>query len=183
MAQGTGTHVTTVTPEFDTDQKGRNPELTGIPHDIYLFVRDNPGTTRREITKALGLRWNSGTARIKHMLDAGLLIENGTVVDKLSHRKVAMLYAPTDFQHKAPRDRVRVTVHLIVDDQGNYHAEAWIAGGQPFNKRRKNHVVLTKDITVIAPYPNEYRASFLKEKVSKVEPRDTLANSKLIIDG
>lgn len=179
----TGTHVTAVTPEIETDQTGRNPELSGIPLDIYIFVRQHPGTTRRDIVKALGLRWNSGTARVKHMLDAGLLIENGLVRDPVSQKMVRCLYAPTDFQHKTPKDRVRVVVKLLVDENGNYHASASVVNGQAIPKGKKRHVVLEKEVTLLAPYPNEYRSKFIKDKVSTVSARDTLLNSKLIIDG
>ena len=93
-------------------------------HDVYLFVKDNPACTRRDIAKALGLRSSSATARVKELIDRGLLMENGTVMDTVSKKRVRALFAPTDFQHKAPRDRVRVIVKLIVDEKGNYHAAA-----------------------------------------------------------
>lgn len=176
-------YVTVVTPEFDTDQAGRNPELTGIPHDIYMFVREHPGCSRRDITKALGLRWNSATARVKHMIDAGLLMENGTVMDTVSKKRVRALFAPTDFQHKAPRDRVRVIVKLIVDEKGNYHAAAEVVDERITPKKVRRHTVMTKEITLIAPYPNEYRSMFIKDKVAVVTARDTMANAKLIIEG
>lgn len=179
----TGNYAVTVTPEFETDQKGRNPELTGMHHDVYMFVKDNPACTRRDVAKALGLRSSSATARVKELIDRGLLMEHGTTVDSLTKKTVRCLYAPTDYQHKKPRDRVLVRVQLIVDEAGNYHATAHVVGGKTVAVELRRHVVMDKELTLIAPYPNEYRSMFVKEKLSKVEPRDTLANSKLIIDG
>jgi len=150
--------------------------------DVYLFIKDNPGCTRRDVTTGLALRSGSATARIKELLDRGLLIERGTVVDQLTKKTVNTLYAPTDFQHKAPRDRVRINVYLLVDENGNYHAYAKVEGGQEFDKKKHTVLVLTKEITIIAPYPNEYRSHFVSDLVTTVHPRDTLANTKLIID-
>lgn len=156
-------------------------------HDVYLFVKAHPSCTRRDVAKALGLRSSSATARVKELIDRGLLMERGTTVDQLTKKTVNCLYAPTDFQHKSQRDRVRVTVELIVDANGNYHAQAHVVGSvvnlQSLPKKVQRHTVLSKDITVIAPYPNEYRSQFLGDKVAVVDPRDTLANEKLIIDG
>lgn len=154
----------------------------GMHLDVYLFVKDNPGCTRRDITTGLALRSGSSTARVKELLDRGLLIERGTVVDPLTKKTVNTLYAPTDYQHKAPRDRVRINVYLLVDEDGCYHAYAKVDGGQAFDKKKRSTVVLTKEITIIAPYPNEYRSHFVNDLIAVVDPRDTLANTKLIID-
>jgi len=178
----TDNYVVVVTPEIDTEQRGRNPELMGMHLDVYLFIKDNPGCTRRDVTTGLALRSGSATARIKELIDRGLLIERGTVVDPLTKKTVNTLYAPTDFQHKAPRDRVRVNVYLLVDEDGCYYAYAKVEGGYEFNKKKHTAVVLTKRITIIAPYPNEYMSHFVKDTLAIVHPRDTLANTELIID-
>lgn len=152
-------------------------------HDVYLFVKDNPACTRRDVAKALGLRSSSATARVKELIDRGLLMERGTTVDTLTKKTVNCLFAPTDFQHKAPRDRVRVIVKLIVDEKGNYHAAAEVVDERITPKKVRRHTVMTKEITLIAPYPNEYRSMFIKDKVAVVTARDTMANAKLIIEG
>lgn len=178
-----GNYVSIVTPEIDTDQRGRNPTLTGQHHDIYMFVKEHEGCSRREVTAGLALRSSSSTARIKELIDSGLIIENGTKVDRISRKSVRTLYAATDYLHKTPKDRVRINVYLIVDEEGNYHAHAKVDGGATLKPHHSSHVVMTKEVVVLAPYPNEYRSKFLKEDLEVVSPRDTLANAKLIIDG
>ena len=129
----------------------------------------------------LGMKTSTATARIKELLDDGLLIETPETVKSRFGVSNRTLIVNELYLHKGPRDKVRVEVTLEVDDGGNYHASAKVIGGakQP---QGKPHGVMAKEITLTAPYPNEYLHLFSDELLEKVSPTNTLANAKLIVD-
>lgn len=173
-------HTTTVTPEWVTDQKGRNPELRGQKLDVYLFVKKHPYCTRNDVAKALGMKSSTATARIKELIDAGIILEPPRTVEGSAGVRNKTLYVSDAATHKAPKDRVRVKVSLIVDEGGNYQAKAEVIDGFP--QEGKAHVVMTKEITLVAPYPNEYYHEFSAEPLPVVSPENTMKNLNLIVD-
>jgi hypothetical protein len=173
-------YTTTVTPEWVTDRKGRNPELRGQKLDVYLFVKRHKYCTRNDVAKALGMKSSTATARIKELIDAGIIYETNKKVIGSAGVSNKTLFVSENATHKSPKDRVRIKVSLIVDEGGNYHAKAEVIGGFPVEG--KPHVVLTKEITLIAPYPNEYYHSFSEEQLTAVPVENTVKNLNLIVD-
>lgn len=175
------TYTANVTPEWNTEIKGRNPVLNGLKFDVYKFIKDNPGCTRGDVAKGCALKSSTATARVKELIDDGIVYSSKDRRKKdRSGVTVQTLYVSEDALHKRPKDKVLVRVSLKVDASGNYRAEAHVVGEAPRN-RSISHTVMVKDVVLQAPYPSEYKHHFLGSG-SVVPSSDTLSNVSLIVD-
>lgn len=59
--------------------------------DIYRYIVDNPGATRREIAKGLEFEINNVCGRVNELVKSGLVIESGKVQCRVSKRQVESL--------------------------------------------------------------------------------------------
>jgi predicted transcriptional regulator len=174
--------TTSVTPQWLVEIKGRNPALIGLKHSIYMFINANPGCTRNDVAKKLGMKSSTCTARIKELIDLGLVIEHGEVKSTYGVTN-AMLFASKEMLHRVPKDSVKIEVFLMIDEQGNYFAEAKVVEGVPKKFAKKPRKIASKTIKMLAPYPNDYRHLFVKDTVSKYCPRkDQLLSVENVID-
>ena len=174
-----------VTPEWETEIKGRNPSLQGQHLEVYQFIKDNPGCVRSDVTRGCGLRGTSATARVKELIDTGFVHSSSerTKLNPRTRKRVQTLWPMDHAMHRKPKDKVLVTVTLQVDEGGNYHATAKVFAELPTVGRTVN--VMTKEVTLLAPYPSEYKHSFIATEngdQAEVPVEDTLANVSLIID-
>lgn len=164
-------------PETD----GRNPILSGLRQDVYQFVKLNPRSTRRDVAQGLGLPNNVATARIKELIDEGLLIEPpGITKRNKSGVRAKVLQISQRPAGGKPLDRVRVEVVLTIDCNGVYGAEAHVVDGQPQTGRP--HKILAKKITVTAPHPDTYAAAMDENTVAPVSRHELQHGADDIID-
>lgn len=179
-------YVNKITHEQDAEIRGRNPTLQGQTLDVYYFIKQNPDCTRADVTQGCSLRSSSATARVKELIDMGLVHSSParTKISSKTGKRVQVLRAMEEGLHKKPRDSVNVIVTLQVDAAGNYHAKARVLG--ELLRQGKVVDVMTKDVTVIAPYASDIKHHFMKpgkNNIVEVPLSDTLANVSLIIDG
>jgi hypothetical protein len=174
-------YASRVTNEYDTEILGRNPALTGQKHEIYLFIKDHPGCTREDVSRATQIKSSTCTARIKDLIDLGFVAASkGRRTRNRTGVSAETLYALDDPLHKVPRDKVLIKIRLLVDSAGRYHADAKVFGELP--RQGKCFPVLEKSVTVMAPYVSEFKHHFTG-KESKVPLADTVRNVHLIVDG
>lgn len=60
--------------------------------EILRYIELNPGLSRREIGDQLDILLNSTTARIKELIDEGLICERGTKKCPITGKEVALLW-------------------------------------------------------------------------------------------
>lgn len=63
---------------------------------VYLFIKDNPGVSRRDIANQTGMLINSVCARVKELLTNGSVYESGTSICPSTGKKVAVLKITKD---------------------------------------------------------------------------------------
>jgi len=174
-------YVSRVTSELDSEIRGRNPSLNGQKHEIYLFIKEHPGCTRGDVARATKIKSSTCTARIRDLIDLGFVsASKSRRVKDRSGVSVETLYALKDHLHKKPKDRVLVTIKLMVDEAGRYHAAAKVLGELPVSGAL--HTVMEKEVTVTAPYVSEYKHKFVDDVLAEVPLTDTLSNVRLIVD-
>jgi len=159
----------------------RNPFLTGLRQDVYMFVQANPNCTRRDVAKGLGLANNVATARIKELIDEGYLLE------PLGERKLnpsgvrAKVLCVSDRPAGGkPLDKVRIEVCLTIDCNGVYGVESHVVGGG--HQTGKTHRIKSQRITLTAPHPDSYKALTNAENVSTVSRMEIEKYADNIID-
>lgn len=82
-----------------TDTRGESYHLTRSSIEssndrrrILIFLRDNPGQTRRGIALKLVLTINNVCGRVDELIKSGEIYEHGTTIDKQTNRKQKMLW-------------------------------------------------------------------------------------------
>lgn len=63
---------------------------------VYLFIKENPGVSRRDVSNHTGLLINSVCARVKELLSNGSVYESGTTICSSTGKKVAVLSITND---------------------------------------------------------------------------------------
>lgn len=162
--------------------RARNPSLSGLRQDVYLFVQANPRVTRRDVAKGLSLPNNVATARIKELIDEGYLFEPpGVRKENASGVRAKVLEASNRPAGGQPLDKVRVEVALAIDCNGNYFVHsAHVVGGK---RETYRHTVIKKQrVTITAPHPDSYKSSTSAESVSTVSRMETENYADDIID-
>lgn len=112
-------------------------------------MKNNPGSTRRQIQAGLKLTEGSISARVAELLEEGLLVQPGTTATNTSGVRAKALFIGNGDAGN-PRDRVRVSIDILVDANGRYYAEAMVEGSSshvPSSAR----VIHTKKVTVAVP--------------------------------
>ena len=161
--------------------RARNPFLSGLRQDVYLFVQNNPRVTRRDVAKGLSLPNNVATARIKELIDEGYLFEPPGIRKRNSSGVNARVLEISDRPAGgSPLDRVRVEVVLTIDCNGVYGAEATVVGGG--HQTGKAHPIKKHRVTITAPHPDSYKAAISAENVSTVSRMETENFADDIID-
>jgi hypothetical protein len=178
-------YVNQATPEWETETAVRNPHLQGQLFDVWQFIVQNPGCCRSDVTRGCGLRGTSATARVRELIDMGLVHSDSSRLkrDARTGKNVQTLWPLRDAVHRKPKDRVLVKIVLQVDEEGNYHASAKTLGELPRSGRCVD--ILVKHVMLLAPYPSEYKHNFLalnEGETAVVPVSDTLANANLIMD-
>jgi hypothetical protein len=154
--------------------------LQGQHLTMYQFIQDNPYCTRDDVARGTGTKSSTATARIKELIDEGLVIEPaGMRKPNKSGVKAKCLHISTRKQGGKPLDRVRIDVKLTIDANGYYHAEASVVDGMPLEGR--THVIKTQRITMTAPHPDTYRSVFEESDVATIS-RHEIANMGDVID-
>jgi predicted transcriptional regulator len=65
-----------------------------VAHKIYRFLREqNTALSRQQIANEMGIRLSTVCGQIHPMLDAGLVVTQGTTTDPDSGRKVELIFA------------------------------------------------------------------------------------------
>jgi hypothetical protein len=154
--------------------------LQGLRYDVYLFVRQNPFCTRDDVAKGVGIRTSSATARIKELLDEGLLMEPGSVKENASGIKSRTLLLSDRPAGGSRLDKVRVEIQLTIDCNGVYGVTARVVRGKPQSGPTKNLTV--KRITLTAPHPEVYAGMVSTDEIAAVNRMDTHAHADDIID-
>lgn len=177
--------TTNVSPEsmYDDDEtRARNPFLQGLRLDVYHFVLANEPCTRNDVASGLKLRMSSATARIKELIDEGILYEpNGKYKINPSGVKAKLLAVATENVGKAPRDRVVIDVEVFVAPNGWYYAKAAISGRHP-DPHQKLQRVATKQISMVLPRIADIFGTQLNENVSVLPDSSLRDTDGLTID-
>ena len=151
----------------DSDDNGRSPELQGQRYDVWQFIRDNPMCIRDDVSKALGLKASTATARVKELIDLGYVTEppGATKVGRSGVRGRCLVL--TDRRAGGVvNDRVRIVVTLTIDCKGVYGATAKVADGLP--QSGPVTAIAHRTLTVIAPPTASYEASIDQADVARV---------------
>ena len=163
-------------------RSARHPLLTGLRYDVYAFIEANPGCSRADVARGLKLSSSSATARIKELLDEGLIMEPAGVTKRNSYgTRVRCLTISDRGEGSAPLDRVRVRVTLTIDYNGNYGVTAEVIDGNV----QVGHAapILRKDITLTAPPRQSFETALNTEEVVPISAAELRADAELIIDG
>lgn len=160
---------------------GRNPLLSGLRQDVYQFVKANPRSTRRDVAKGLRLPNNVATARVKELIDEGLLVEPvGVTKVNPSGVRAKVLQISQRPEGGKLLDRVRIEVALTIDCNGIYGAEANVVNGKPQSANTTK--ILSKKITVTAPHPDTYKSFKSEEIITPVSRHELQSGANDIID-
>jgi hypothetical protein len=165
----------------DDEANGRSPELQGQRYDVWQFIRDNPMCIRDDVSKALGLKASTATARVKELIDLGYVVEppGATKVGR-SGVKGRCLVLSARKAGGVVNDRVRVMVTLTIDCNGVYGASAYVIGG--LHQTGAATPILSKPLTLTAPPAASYAASLDPSDVAPVSRLDTQQHASQIID-
>lgn len=161
--------------------EGRSSTLQGLHLDVYRFVRDNPNCTRDDVSRGIGLKTSTCTARIKELIDEGYLFEPpGVRKPNPSGVKVRVLHVTERPEGGQPLENVRIELDLTIDCNGTYGARARVVNGHP--QTGIAHVIRTRQITVKAPHPDTYRSVLDDGTVAKVSRMELTEHAEDIID-
>jgi len=69
-----------------------------ITKDVFLFIKENPGTSRVEIAKRLNLSEATISRHVKTLIDANLILESGTGDSRIGRKPVNLVVNPSAFQ-------------------------------------------------------------------------------------
>lgn len=175
--------TTQATPVDETESRGRNPFLQGLRLDVYNFILANKDCTRADVTKGLSLRSSSATARIKELIDEGLIYEPRGVRKRNGSGVAARaLRVSPEGASAAVRDHVQIKVDLFVDTAGYYYAECEVVNGPVLQALEKTKVE-SKTITVMVDRQEAFAARPMGEKVTPLAHAPANDSKSLIIDG
>lgn len=177
------TEDATKASSFDEDQTtARHPHLTGLRQDVYYFVQANQPCTRDDVSRGIGLKSSTCTARVKELIDEGFLIEPPKLrKENRSGVRVKCLTVSDRPAGGSPLDRVRVEIELYIDSLGNYHAKAEVVGG--VSGARKRQLIKRQRVTLTAPHPSTYEAATASETVTPISRYELQSHADDIIDG
>lgn len=129
---------------------------------MYQFINANPNSTRDDVSRGLGLKSSTATARIKELIDEGYIYEpQGIRKRNRSGVRSKVLRLTSRKAGGDPLDRVRVELTLTIDYNGRYGVRAKVVDGQP---QSDNSVpIKTQRITITAPHPDSYKDALSDE--------------------
>jgi hypothetical protein len=167
---------------YEDDVKGgRHPMLQGQRLEVYQFIKLNSLCTREDVSRGLGLKASTATARIKELIDEGFVIEPpGVRKENRTGVRAKTLQVTDRAAGGTPLDRVRIEVVLAIDHSGNYHATAHVVGGVTTDA--KTLPIQKKLITITAPHPDTYKASSSAKTVETVSRHELQSHADDIID-
>ena len=64
------------------------PELGNLQRTVYQVLVFNPGMSNHDIARTLHWEINRVTPRVKELRDKGLVIQNGSKIDRLTNKRV-----------------------------------------------------------------------------------------------
>lgn len=165
----------------DDDFDGRSPELQGQRYDVWQFIRDNPMCNRDDVSKALGLKASTATARVKELIDLGYVVEPPGATKRGRSGVAGRCLVLSDRKASGViNDKVRVEVVLTIDCNGVYGATARVVGG--LRQTGVARPILTKQMTLTAPPTASYAASIDPSDVAPVSRLDSQQHANQIID-
>jgi len=168
-------------PTPDDEHAGRSPELQGQRYSVWQFIQMNPRCTREDVSRGLGLKSSTATARIKELIDLGYVVEPpGLRKENRTGVKVKCLVLTDRKAGGTVNDRVRVEVSLTIDCNGVFGAVARVVDGMP--QTGIPSAILRKQITLIAPPPAAYTMPDADVALHTVSRLETQLNADQIID-
>ena len=174
---------TTSQTDFSRDDysDARSPELQGLRYSVWQFVRDNPRVTRDDISRGLGMKSSTITARVKELIDLGYLIEPPGITKLNSSGVRARVLMLSDRKACGKvNDKVRVEVTLTVDCNGVYGVTARVVNGLKQSGRATP--IATKQMTLTAPPTASYDAFLDTSTVAPVSRLNLQQHADQIID-
>lgn len=170
----------TAEAEPDSEEAMRSPELQGQRYEVWQFIGNNSYCTREDVSRGLGLKSSTATARIKELIDLGYVVEPpGMRKENRSGVKAKCLVLSDRKAGGTINDRVRVEVTLTIDCNGVYGASARVVNGLP---QSGNPTPIKRQIiTVIAPSTG-FSGSTGPEPLAPVSKLDLQLNADQIID-
>lgn len=119
------------------------------------------------MSRGIGLKSSTCTARIKELIDEGYLYEPP------GHRKAnpsgvsaKVLRVSNRPQGGQPLDTVRVEIELTIDCNGVYGARATVVNGRV--QTATPHVIKKQRVSLKAPHPDSYKSLLTEEAVARV---------------
>lgn len=172
-----------VQTDFSRDDihAGRSPELQGQRYEVWQFIQNNPHCTREDVSRGLGLKASTATARIKELIDLGYVVEPPGLrkINRSGVRAKVLMLSDRKAGGRV-NDRVRIEVRLTIDCNGVYGASAHVINGLP--QTGAVTTILRKPLTLTAPPTEAYAASLDDADIAPISKLELQINAEQIID-